>query len=78
MEDMIRDKVASKEAELHATYDERLRNYEDREKDLQRQVALARNQLRELRSTHDSSQAKLFQDSEREGASDRHQPPDMS
>ena len=30
MEDMIQDKVAQKENELHATYDERLRNYEER------------------------------------------------
>jgi len=30
MEDMISEKVDQKEAELHATYDERLRNYEDR------------------------------------------------
>lgn len=27
---MIQEKVAAKEAELHATYDERLRNYEER------------------------------------------------
>lgn len=27
---MLADKVAAKEAELHATYDERLRNYEER------------------------------------------------
>lgn len=30
MEEMIHDKVGAKEAELHATYDERLRNYEER------------------------------------------------
>lgn len=30
MEEMIQEKVAAKEAELHATYDERLRNYEER------------------------------------------------
>lgn len=30
MEEMIQDKVSTKEAELHATYDERLRNYEER------------------------------------------------
>lgn len=30
MEEMIADKVAQTEAELNATYDERLRNYEDR------------------------------------------------
>jgi hypothetical protein len=30
MEDMIQEKVAQKENELNATYDERLRNYEER------------------------------------------------
>lgn len=30
MEDMIQDKVGAKEAELHAAYDERLRNYDER------------------------------------------------
>ena len=30
MEDMIADRVGAKEAELHATYDERLRNYDER------------------------------------------------
>jgi len=30
MDDLIQDKVANKEAELHATYDERLRNYDER------------------------------------------------
>ena len=30
MDEMVGEKVSQKEAELHATYDERLRNYEDR------------------------------------------------
>lgn len=30
MEEMIQDKVAQKANELHATYDERIRNYEER------------------------------------------------
>lgn len=30
MEEMISGKVSQKENELHATYDEKLRNYEDR------------------------------------------------
>ncbi|TNY17439.1 CASP C terminal-domain-containing protein [Rhodotorula diobovata] len=66
MDDLIQDKVANKEAELHATYDERLRNYEEREKDLQRQVSVARSQLRELRTTADSNQARLFDHSQRQ------------
>ncbi|GAA6058937.1 hypothetical protein JCM10212_002889 [Sporobolomyces blumeae] len=66
MEDMIQDKVGAKEAELHAAYDERLRNYEEREKDLQRQVTVARSQLRELRTTADTSQARLLDNSQRQ------------
>ncbi|KAI5477893.1 Golgi membrane protein [Pseudohyphozyma bogoriensis] len=66
MDDLIQDKVGAKEAELHATYDEKLRNYEEREKDLQRQVTVARSQLRELRTTNDTSQAKLFDHSQRQ------------
>jgi hypothetical protein len=30
MEDMIREKVAQKENEINATYDEKIRNYEER------------------------------------------------
>ncbi|POY71026.1 hypothetical protein BMF94_5952 [Rhodotorula taiwanensis] len=66
MEDMIGERVAAKEAALHATYDERLRNYDEREKDLQRQVTLARSQLRELRTTADTSQARLLDHSQRQ------------
>jgi hypothetical protein len=39
-----------------------------REKDLQRQVTLARSQLRELRTTADTSQARLLDHSQRQGA----------
>lgn len=67
MDDMINEKVASKEAELHATYDERLRNYDDREKDLQKQVALVKGQLRDLRQSNESTQAKLLDHSSRQG-----------
>lgn len=39
------------------------------EKDLQRQVTVARSQLRELRTTADTNQARLFDHSQRQGAS---------
>ncbi|KAG8752038.1 hypothetical protein FRC14_007407 [Serendipita sp. 396] len=66
MEDAIRDKVAQKESELHATYDERILNYEERERDLQRQVTLLKGQLRDLRSSNDSNQAKLLDQTQRQ------------
>lgn len=66
MEDMVQEKVLQRENELKATYDERLRNYEEREQDLQRQVELTRNQLRDLRMSHESNQAKLLDHSQRQ------------
>jgi homeobox protein cut-like len=91
MEETIQQKVVQKEAELNATYDERLHNYEDRladhaclfeirpivilflycfrERDLQRQLDLTKEQLRDLRASNETTQAKLFDHSERQGAS---------
>ncbi|KAF6763103.1 CASP C terminal-domain-containing protein [Ephemerocybe angulata] len=66
MDDMIQEKVAGKANELHATYDERIRNYEEREQDLQKQITLANTQLRDLRASHDSNQAKLIDHSQRQ------------
>ncbi|TFY71941.1 hypothetical protein EVG20_g1056 [Dentipellis fragilis] len=60
METMIQEKVAQKENELNAAYDEKMRNYEEREQDLQRQVSLVKDQLRDLRTSNDSNQAKLL------------------
>ncbi|CAD6579741.1 MAG: hypothetical protein CYPHOPRED_000996 [Cyphobasidiales sp. Tagirdzhanova-0007] len=66
MEELLNERVASKEAELNATYDERLRNYEDRERDLQKQVTLVRTQLRDLRTSNESTQAKLLDQGSRQ------------
>jgi len=78
---MIQERVTQKENELNAEYDERLRNYEERcvvlirgwielmrsEKDLQRQVQTARDQLRDLHTSNESTQAKLMDASQRQG-----------
>ena len=89
MDEMIQEKVVQKENELNATYDERLRNYEERwvpttlalalyqlmsnrEQDLQRQVSLTKNQLRDLRTSNESNQAKLLDHSQRQGTSFPH------
>nr|GAT44640.1 Golgi membrane protein [Mycena chlorophos] len=66
MEDMILEKVAQKENELNATYDEKMRNYEEREQDLQKQVALTKNQLLDLRMSNESNQAKLMDQGQRQ------------
>lgn len=66
MEDMIHEKVTQKENELNATYDEKMRNYEAREQDLQSQLALTRNQLKELRTSNEFNQAKLLNQTQRQ------------
>ncbi|KAM5530766.1 hypothetical protein V8D89_015573 [Ganoderma adspersum] len=66
MDDLIQEKVTQKENELNATYDEKMRNYEEREQDLQRQLALTKNQLRDLRTSNESNQAKLLDHTQRQ------------
>ncbi|KAI0082064.1 hypothetical protein K474DRAFT_1655999 [Panus rudis PR-1116 ss-1] len=65
MDDLIQERVVQKENELNATYDEKIRNYEAREQDLQSQLSLTKNQLRELRSYNESNQAKLLDQTQR-------------
>lgn len=89
MDELIQEKVTQKENELNATYDEKIRNYEERcatiiltvqvqvqnaygvflnrEQDLQRQVSLTKGQLRDLRMSNDSNQAKLLDHTQRQG-----------
>ncbi|KIY74451.1 hypothetical protein CYLTODRAFT_416284 [Cylindrobasidium torrendii FP15055 ss-10] len=66
MESMTNERVAQKEAELHATYDEKLRNYEEREQDLQRQLAVTKSQLRDLRTSNETAQSKLVDHSSKQ------------
>ncbi|KIJ09330.1 hypothetical protein PAXINDRAFT_172520 [Paxillus involutus ATCC 200175] len=65
MDDLIVEKVTQKENELNATYDERMRNYEEREQDLTRQVTLYKSQLRDLRLSNETNQARLLDASSR-------------
>ncbi|KAJ8588870.1 hypothetical protein M405DRAFT_819013 [Rhizopogon salebrosus TDB-379] len=58
--------VSQKESEINAAYDERMRNYEEREQDLKRQVTLYKDQVRDLRLSNESNQAKLFDHSQRQ------------
>ncbi|KAF8160792.1 CASP C terminal-domain-containing protein [Crassisporium funariophilum] len=66
MDSLIQEKVSQKANELTATYDEKLRNYEDREQDLQRQVTLTKTQLRDLRVSNENNQARLFDHSQKQ------------
>lgn len=67
MEEMIVERVAQKENELNAEYDERLRNYAEREKDLHKQVQTAKDQMKDLHFSNESTQAKLLDASQRQG-----------
>ncbi|KAI0063715.1 hypothetical protein BV25DRAFT_1824286 [Artomyces pyxidatus] len=66
MDAVIQEKVAQKENELNAAYDEKMRNYEEREQDYQRQVTLVKDQLRDVRMSQESTEAKLFDQSQRQ------------
>ncbi|KAF9520295.1 hypothetical protein BS47DRAFT_1370453 [Hydnum rufescens UP504] len=66
MEALIEEKIVQKENELNATYDEKMINYEERERDLQRQLTLTKDQLRDLRTSNESNQAKLIDQGERQ------------
>ncbi|KAI0697242.1 CASP C terminal-domain-containing protein [Cytidiella melzeri] len=66
MDELIQEKVTQKENELNATYDEKIRNYEERSKDLHQQVALTKGQLRDLRMSNESNQAKLLDHTQRQ------------
>ncbi|VDC06952.1 unnamed protein product [Peniophora sp. CBMAI 1063] len=66
LDTMVQERVAQKENELNAAYDEKMRNYEEREQDLQKQVALTKEQLRDLRMSNESNQARLLDQSQRQ------------
>jgi homeobox protein cut-like len=66
MEESIQTKLHQKESELNATYDERLRNSSEREADLQRQLSTTKAQLRDLRSSNESREAKLIDQTHRQ------------
>ncbi|KAI9633995.1 CASP C terminal-domain-containing protein [Dioszegia hungarica] len=66
MEDMISERVLAKQNELNAEYDERLRNYDEREKDLQRQVQMHKTQLRDMHTSAETTEARLLDASHRQ------------
>ncbi|KAF9237995.1 hypothetical protein BU15DRAFT_48129, partial [Melanogaster broomeanus] len=60
MDNLIAEKVAQKENELNATYDEQMRTYEEREQDLTRQVTVYKSQLHDLRLSNETNQVRLL------------------
>ncbi|KAH9455349.1 hypothetical protein Pst134EA_022819 [Puccinia striiformis f. sp. tritici] len=65
LEEMVKLQVSTKEAELDAVYGERIMNFQQREKDLTKQVDLTKKQLADLRMSNESNQAKILDDSSR-------------
>ncbi|KAG0144756.1 hypothetical protein CROQUDRAFT_659572 [Cronartium quercuum f. sp. fusiforme G11] len=62
MEEMVKAQVSNKEAELNAMYGERILNFQEREKDLSKQLDLTKRQLADLRTSDESNQAKMMDD----------------
>jgi homeobox protein cut-like len=65
LEEMVKVQVSNKEAELDAVYGERIMNFQQREKDLTKQLDLTKKQLTDLRTSNESNQAKILDDSSR-------------
>ncbi|OAV94748.1 hypothetical protein PTTG_03091 [Puccinia triticina 1-1 BBBD Race 1] len=65
LEDIVKLQVSNKEAELDAVYGERIMNFQQREKDLTKQLELTKKQLADLRTSNESNQAKILDDSSR-------------
>ncbi|KAJ3093798.1 hypothetical protein HK100_006409, partial [Physocladia obscura] len=58
-DEMVAEKVLAKEIELKAAADEKIRIFKETEYALQRQLNFAKDQLFQLQSTHDVTQARL-------------------
>ncbi|KAI9141172.1 CASP C terminal-domain-containing protein [Paraphysoderma sedebokerense] len=65
MEELIRDKLAARETEIKAEYEEKSRIFKDREHTLERQLDQAKQQLQLYLSTHEDVQAKLIDHSQK-------------
>ncbi|CAH7671413.1 protein CASP [Phakopsora pachyrhizi] len=65
LEESVRAQVSNKEAELNAVYGERIMNFQQREKDLIKQLDITKKQLSDLRMSDESNQAKILDDSSR-------------
>ncbi|KAI8617389.1 hypothetical protein BC830DRAFT_1227637, partial [Chytriomyces sp. MP71] len=59
LDEMVSEKVLEKEIEIKQATDEKIRIYKETEYSLQRQLNLMKDQLSQLQSSHDSTQARL-------------------
>ncbi|TPX60032.1 hypothetical protein PhCBS80983_g02043 [Powellomyces hirtus] len=65
LEDMVSQKVAQKEVEMKQAMDEKIRIYKETEYSLQRQVSHMKDQITSLQTTHEVTQARLVDHSEK-------------
>ncbi|KAJ3162315.1 hypothetical protein HDU86_004795 [Geranomyces michiganensis] len=65
LEEMVSEKVAQKEIEMKQAMDEKIRIYKETEYSLQRQVSHMKDQITSLQTTHEVTQARLVDHSEK-------------
>ncbi|KAJ3184635.1 hypothetical protein HDU87_004038 [Geranomyces variabilis] len=65
LEEMVTEKVAQKEIEMKQAMDEKIRIYKETEYSLQRQVSHMKDQIISLQTTHEVTQARLVDHSEK-------------
>ncbi|KAI8589079.1 CASP C terminal-domain-containing protein [Geranomyces variabilis] len=65
LEEMVTEKVAQKEIEMKQAMDEKIRIYKETEYSLQRQVSHMKDQITSLQTTHEVTQARLVDHSEK-------------
>ncbi|KAJ3264486.1 hypothetical protein HK104_006464, partial [Borealophlyctis nickersoniae] len=65
LDDMVNEKVAQKENEMKQAMDEKIRIYKETEHSLQRQLSQVKDQLVNLQSSHDVTQARLVDHSQK-------------
>ncbi|KAJ1558237.1 hypothetical protein HK096_002771, partial [Nowakowskiella sp. JEL0078] len=65
LEEMVKEKVSTKEVEMKQAMDEKIKIYKETEYSLQRQLNHAKDQLVNLQTSHDVTQAKLVDHSQK-------------
>ncbi|ORX63384.1 hypothetical protein K493DRAFT_106982 [Basidiobolus meristosporus CBS 931.73] len=60
MDEVVTEKVEQKEAEIKEIFDTKVNNFREREMQLQKQLDQANEQIIQLKSSHDNTQAKLI------------------
>ncbi|TPX71793.1 hypothetical protein SpCBS45565_g00954 [Spizellomyces sp. 'palustris'] len=65
LDDMVNEKVTQKEAEMKVAMDEKIRIYKETEYSLQRQLSQLKDQMTSLQTTHEVTQARLVDHSQK-------------